>query len=195
MKQKLKITFNAPLVLGFALVCTAVTLVRQLAGREVTDRLFATYAAPWSDPMMYVRLFTHVIVHADFQHLVGNMAYILLLGPLLSDKYGWKKLLAVMLVTAAVTGLIHNLLFPNTYLMGASGIVFAFILLTAFNEVREGELPLSFILVALIYLGQQVWDGLFVRDNISNLTHILGGLIGGAAGYILNMRNGGRKIA
>ena len=136
--------------------------------------------------MTYVRLFTHVIGHVSFAHLLGNMSYILLLGPMLEEKYGWKNLLAVMLVTAAVTGLVHNLLFPRVYLLGASGIVFAFILLTSCTSVKEGEIPLTFILVAVIYLVQQIWDGITVKDDISNLSHIIGGLVGGGAGWVLN---------
>lgn len=186
MKKTIRITFNAPLVLSFALVCTAITILRLTVGNGM-DRVFATYGASWADPMTYVRLFTHVLGHADFAHLLGNMAYILLLGPMLEEKYGWKKLLAVILVTAFVTGLIHNLMFPRIVLLGASGVVFAFILLTAFAEVREGEIPLTFILVAVIYLGQQIWEGITVKDNVSNLSHIIGGLVGGGAGYVLNI--------
>lgn len=188
--QKLKITFNSPLVLGFALACAAVTLLGALTGESSTALLFSTHSAPFSDPLMYVRLFTHVLGHAGLAHLMGNMAYILLLGPALEEKYGWKNLLVVILVTALITGLIHNLLFPRTILLGASGVVFAFILLTSFTGFREGEIPLTFILVALIYLGQQVWDAVTVRDNVSNLSHILGGLIGGGAGYLLNRKRG-----
>ncbi len=188
MKKKLRITFNAPLVLCFALACSAVALAGSITGESSTAKLFSTYRAPFSDPMMYVRLFTHVLGHAGFAHLVGNMAYILLLGPALEEKYGWKSLLAVILVTAALTGLVHNLIFPRTILLGASGVVFAFIILTSFTEFREGEIPLTFILVALIYLGQQVWDGITVKDNVSNLTHIIGGLVGGAAGYLMNRK-------
>ena len=125
-------------------------------------------------------------------HLVGNMAYILLLGPALEEKYGWKNLLTVILVTAFVTGLIHNLLFPRTILLGASGVVFSFILLTSFTEFKEGEIPLTFILVAFIYLGQQVWDGITVRDNVSNLSHIIGGLVGSGAGYLMNIKQARR---
>jgi GlpG protein len=74
-------------------------------------------------------------------------------------------------------------------LLGASGVVFAFILLTSFTGFREGEIPLTFILVAVIYLGQQIWDGVTVRDNVSNLSHIIGGLVGSGAGYLLNKKN------
>ena len=187
MKNKIRITFNAPLVLSFALACTVATIIRLIVG-DATDRIFATYASSWADPMTYVRLFTHVLGHTGFAHLLGNMAYILLLGPMLEEKYGWKNLLLVILVTALVTGLFHNLLFPRTYLLGASGVVFAFILLTSFTEVKEGEIPLTFILVAVIYLGQQIWDGITVKDNVSNLSHIIGGLVGGGAGWVLNCR-------
>ena len=59
---------------------------------------------------------------------------------------------------------------------------------SSFTGFRDGEIPLTFILVAVIYLGQQIWDGLTVRDNVSNLTHIIGGLVGSGAGYLLNIR-------
>ena len=186
--QKWKVTFNSPLVLGFSLACTVVTLLGMFSGESSTALLFSTYAAPLSDPLMYLRLFTHVLGHSGFQHLVGNMAYILLLGPALEEKYGWKNLLAVILVTALITGLIHNLLFPRTILLGASGVAFAFILLTSFTEFREGEIPLTVILVAVIFLGQQIWDGVTVRDHVSNLSHVIGGLVGAGAGYLLNSR-------
>ena len=52
--------------------------------------------------------------------------------------------------------------------------------------MKEGEIPLTFILVAVIYLGQQIWDGITVKDDISNLSHIIGGLVGGGAGWVLN---------
>lgn len=188
--KKLKINMNSPLVLGFALVCSVVTLLGGLTGGASTAALFSTRGAPLSDPLMYVRLFTHILGHAGLDHLVQNMAYLLLLGPALEEKYGWKKMLAVMLVTALITGIVHNLLFPATALLGASGVVFAFILLTSFTEFRDGEIPLTFILVALIYLGQQIWDAFTVQDNVSNLSHILGGLVGGGAGYLLNRKRG-----
>ena len=191
MKKKLRITFNSPLVLCFALACSAATLLGSLTGERSTRLLFSTYHASFSDPLTYLRLLTHVLGHSGLAHLVGNLSYILLLGPALEEKYGAKNLAAVILVTALITGVIHNLLFPQTILLGASGVAFAFILLTSFTGFREGEIPLTVILVALIYLGQQIWDGITVKDNISNLSHIVGGLVGGGAGFLLN-RGGNR---
>lgn len=45
---------------------------------------------------------------------------------------------------------------------------------------------MTFILVALIYIGEQIYQGLFVQDNVANLTHILGGLVGAGLGYVMN---------
>ena len=187
-RKSVKITYNSPMVLSFALACAAATLLGALTKGGSTRLLFSTYRAPLADPLTYVRLFTHVLGHTGMAHLVGNLAYILLLGPALEEKYGWRKLLYVILITAFITGLIHDLFFPRTALLGASGVAFAFILLTSFTEFREGEIPLTVILVAVIYLGQQIWEGITVQDNISNLSHVVGGLIGAGAGYLMNRK-------
>ncbi len=188
MKKKPRITFNSPFVLLFALACTLTVLLGALTGESTTAMLFSTYRSSWADPLTWIRLFTHVLGHSGMTHLINNMAYILLLGPQLEERYGWKVLLLVILATALVTGLVHALFSPGTMLLGASGVVFAFILLTSFTEFREGEIPMTFILVALIYLGQQIWDGITVRDNVSNISHIIGGLVGSGAGYLLNVK-------
>ncbi len=188
MKSRLKVTFNSPVVLGFACICLAATIAGMITNGASTRLLFSTYRTSVFSPTGYLRLFTHVFGHSSWGHLMGNMAYILLLGPMLEEKYGSGRLSAVMAVTALVTGVINNLLFGNISLCGASGIVFAFILMTSFTSFREGEIPLTFILVAVIYLGQQIIDGITVKDNISNLSHILGGMVGAAAGYFLNKK-------
>ena len=103
-------------------------------------------------------------------------------------KYGPSKIFEVIGITALVTGLVNWFFFPNVALCGASGVVFAFILLISFANVRSGGIPVTVILVALIFLGEQVYDGIFIRDNVSNLSHVLGGFVGAVAGYNLNLR-------
>ena len=104
----------------------------------------------------------------------------------MEEKYGSANILFVILTTALVTGVINFIFFPHVQLLGASGVVFAFILLASLTSIEEGKIPLTFILVALIYIGQQVYDGIFIRDNVSNLTHILGGIVGSGLGYVMN---------
>ena len=89
----------------------------------------------------------------------------------------------VILVTAIVTGLVHFIFVPNTALLGASGVAFAFIILSSLAEFKRHEIPVTFLLVAALYLGQQI-VGLFQQDSVSQLTHILGGVVGGFFGFI-----------
>ena len=187
-KRKRTITFNAPAVLWFVILCFGAMILNALTGGLTNRLLFSTYRASLLNPLTWLRLFTHVLGHVSWQHFIGNMTYILLLGPMLEEKYGWRRLVGVMAVTAGITGVVHTVLFPGAALCGASGIVFAFILMTSFTGFREGELPVTVILTAAVFIGQQVYEGIFVRDNVSNLTHILGGAVGGVTGYMLNRR-------
>jgi len=189
MKTKgFRITFNAPVTLGVVFAALAVILLGKLTGGASTQLLFMTYRHSFLSPLTWLRLLTHVLGHSGWEHFAGNISYVLLLGPMLEEKYGSERLLEVICITAVVTGLINFLFFPHTALCGASGVVFAFILLTSFTSFRAGEIPLTFVLVAAVFIGQQVAEGLLVRDNVSNLSHIVGGLIGAAVGYTFNRR-------
>ena len=188
MKKKLRITLNSPVVLIFAFVCFAATLLGELTDGKTTHLLFMTYHSSLKSPMTYLRLFTHIFGHSGWTHFVGNASYLLLLGPMLEEKYGSRTLVEVIALTALITGMVNYLFFWNTALCGASGVVFAFILLSSFTGFKEGEIPLTFLLAALFYIGQQVLSGVFVVDNSSNLSHILGGLVGAVSGYMLNRK-------
>lgn len=188
MKRKYKITFNSPVVLGFVALCLVATFSNYMTKGMSNELVFMTYHSSLKDPLTYVRFFTHVLGHANWEHFMGNMLYLLLLGPLLEEKYGAKRILQVILVTALVTGLINYIFFWNVALCGASGVCFAFILLSSFTSFKEGEIPLTVLLVATVFLGQQVYEGLFLKDTISNMAHIFGGIVGWATGTALNKR-------
>lgn len=186
--KKLKVTFNSPVTLGFIFLCLVVLILNFVTVGLTNQMLFMTYHSSLLSPLTYVRLFTHVLGHSGWQHFIGNASYILLLGPMLEEKYGGQRLVMVILITAAMTGLVNHILFPNAALCGASGVVFAFILMTSFTGFKQGEIPLTFILVTIVFIGQQVYEGLFLQDDISNLTHIVGGIIGAIVGYGLNKK-------
>ena len=185
--KKFKITFNSPVVLGFIFISLAVLVLGFATLGKSNELLFMTYHSSLANPLTYVRFFTHVLGHSGWAHYIGNASYILLLGPMLEEKYGSGRILQIILITAAVTGIVNYVLFWNVALCGASGVVFAFILLTSFTSFKNGEIPLTFILVAIVFIGQQVYEGLFLRDNVSNLSHGLGGLVGAFSGYNLNL--------
>jgi GlpG protein len=186
--RRFRITFNSPVILSFTAICFIVTLIGVISKGRATQFLFMTYHSPLTNPLTYVRFFTHVFGHSGWQHFIGNASYILLLGPMLEEKYGSKLLVITILISALITGLVNYIFFPNVALYGASGVVFAFIMLASFTGFRSGEIPVTFILVAVIYIGQQIYEGLTVTDDISNMAHIIGGFVGSIIGYNLNKR-------
>ena len=113
----MKIRYNSPVVLTYAilaLVCLAL---------PVSSFLGISLASPsrpaFSDPVFYARLFTYVLAHAGWTHFKGNLIMILLLGPLLEEKYGSWLLFEMMVITAAATALISAMVF-HTSLVGAA---------------------------------------------------------------------------
>ena len=148
-----------------------------------------TYHSSLMKPMTYIRFVTHVFGHEGWTHFIGNASYLLLLGPMLEEKHGSKELIEVIGITALVTGVVNYIFFVNIGLCGASGVVFAFIVLASFTGFREGEIPLTFLLVAAIFIGQQIYEGISMQDNISNMAHIMGGVIGAIMGYSLNRKS------
>lgn len=187
-KRNMRITFNAPVILGFVAISFGAIILNNITGGASNQLLFMTYHSPLTSPLTYVRFFTHVLGHSGWEHFMGNAMYLLLLGPLLEEKYGSLKVLNIMVITALVTGLINYIFFWNIALCGASSVVFAFILLSSFTSVKEGEIPVTFVLVAVIFLGQQIYDGIFVEDNISNMAHIIGGIVGAIFGFAFAKR-------
>lgn len=188
MKKGRSITYNSPVVLTFVILSFAVMVANYMTAGLSNKLLFMTYHSSLASPLTYVRMFTHVLGHAGWSHYIGNMMYLLLLGPMLEEKYGSRAIIEVILVTGLVTGVVTWVLFPGIALCGASGVVFAFIMMTSFTSFKEGEIPLTVILVAIIFIGQQVYEGLLVQDDISNMGHILGGIVGAIAGYTLNKK-------
>lgn len=170
-------------------MCFIATLLGVISNGKITQSVFMTYHTSLTSPMTYVRFVTHIFGHSGWSHFIGNASYLLLLGSMLEEKHGSKELIEVIGITAVITGIVNYIFFWNVGLCGASGVVFAFIILASFTGFREGEIPLTFVLVAVIFIGQQVYEGVAVQNDISNMAHIVGGIVGAVIGYLLNKKS------
>lgn len=190
MKIKLnKIKFNSPIILTFTLLSFIVLIISQLTGGEFVIKYFSNYKSSLTSPLTYFRTVSHVLGHANFQHWFYNISLLLVIGSMLEEKYGSFIIAEAILITALVTG-IFNMLFSSTALLGASGVVFMMIVLSSISGIKDdGEVPLSFILVLIMYIGREVYNGIVNEDNISQLTHIIGGLSGAVLGFVYNIKN------
>jgi membrane associated rhomboid family serine protease len=192
----MKLKYNSPVVLTFFLICVGILAVDQTIVRGIAAKAFAVLprgAFSWTNPLCYWTLLSYIAGHAGWEHLVGNMMIILIIGPMLEEFYGSGELLFMMVITALAGGIV-NALFFSTGLMGASGVVFMMILLASFTNFRKGEIPVTFILVLLLYVGTEVVNA-FGNDNVSQFTHILGGLCGSVFGFVQNASRAPKPMA
>jgi len=181
----MRIKYNAPTVLTFTLLCAFVLLLSQTLIPNLCENWFSvpgrgSFRA--GSLRNWVTIFTHIIGHGNWSHLINNFTLILLIGPMLEENYGSGELLIMIVITAFVTGTMNILLFRSS-LMGASGVVFMMILLSSFTNFSRGEIPLTFILVLVLYMGVQLVNSLSA-DNISQFAHIIGGLCGSFFGFL-----------
>lgn len=134
-----------------------------------------------SNPVWYISTLTYIFGHADFEHVIGNLSIILLLGPLVELKFGWQKFSLMVVSTAILTAILHTLLWDNG-LIGASGIAFMLIVVTSLLNTRGKDIPITFILVVLLFLGQEIYSS-FKNDQISHFAHLFGGAMGAFWGF------------
>ena len=181
-KRVVKIQYNSPVVLSFAFISLAALILGRLTGGWTTVKLFSVYRSSPSDLLTYPRFVLHVLGHSSYSHYIGNMMMILVVGPPLEEKYGSRPLFWAIFLTAFVSGMVHWLFFPGMALLGASGIVFMMIVMSSLAGMKNGCIPITLILVLVLYIGGEIVDGVMLKDNISQLSHIVGGICGAFLG-------------
>lgn len=182
MKRFFRLQYNAPVTLTFALISLGALLLGKVTDGWTTTYLFSVWHSSLADILTYPRFILHVLGHTDYSHYIANMMMILVVGPGLEEKYGSRNMISAIIITALVSGLVHWFLFPGTILLGASGIVFMMIVMASLAGMRDGRIPITLILVLILYLGNEFVDGLTLKDNVSQLTHIIGGVCGAVLG-------------
>ncbi len=172
----MKITFDSKVTLIFS----AIAVMAYFIARSFPDPLAQFFILngdfQQNNVVWYASTFGYIFGHADTGHLLGNLAMFLLLAPIIENKYGSKQFLLMLLVTAIITAIIHTFFWDNG-LLGMSGIVFMLIILSTLVHSKSNEIPLTFLLVLVLYLGQEILAS-FKADNISHFAHLAGGASG-----------------
>lgn len=174
-----KLHYNSPVILTYGAICVVMLLLNYITGGWMNRYLLASYGHPsLLDPLTYLRAIMHIFGHADWSHLFNNMILLLLVGPAVEERYGSWNVAVMILCNAVITAVINGLLF-STGIIGASGVVFMLIILSAFTNMQKGRVPITLILVSLMYLGREIATALTSpNDNISQMGHIVGGVVG-----------------
>lgn len=177
--------YNSVVILSFFFICLGVMILHAFTKGASTRKFFSTSSnASLLNPLTYVRMFTYVLGHHDWDHFMHNILYILLIGPMVEEKYGSYNLIIMFAITALVGGIWNKLFEKNTRTMGASGIVFMLIVLSSFVNIESGKIPITLVLILLFYVVDEIvkW-GSKKDDGISHIGHILGGVCGLIFGF------------
>ena len=124
------------------------------------------------------------------------MTHLLLVGPSVEHAFGSQNVSIIMLVVAVVSAFAHILLGNNySHQLGASGVVFACILLNSLVGASHGKIPMAFVLVAILYLGEELalFFNFWNPDGISHHAHLTGGIVGAVAGFYIHRKQSSNK--
>jgi GlpG protein len=123
------------------------------------------------------------------------MVHLLLVGPAVEHGFGSRNLFMIIMIVAISSAFVHLAIGKAyTYQLGASGVVFACILLSSLVTAASGTIPLSFVMVATWWMGGEFWNFFFAGDAVSHHAHISGGIVGTLAGYYIHRQKAEAKL-
>lgn len=181
----MRLRFNAPVTFSFALAATLVLAIDRFAAAGFISAFFTAPGANFdpSSVAHYLGVLTFTLGHQDWSHLWNNFLVIILLGPILEEKYEPKAFGIMVAVTTLVAGT-FNILLKQPPLVGSSALAFMMIMLVSFARSRPGEVPVSFLLVFILYLLSELTRLSTGDGQISTSAHIVGGLCGVLFGFM-----------
>lgn len=179
-------SYNSVVILSFFFISLLVLILNRITHGKSNRKLFSSERGHLLNPFTYIRLVTHIFGHDSWEHFMSNFMYILLIGPMIEEKYGSINLIKMIAVTAVVTGLINMIFSKNKRILGSSGIAFMLIILSSFVNMKAGKIPVTLVLIILCYIMTEVKAGLFnKKDNVSHISHLIGAVCGGIYGFYI----------
>lgn len=178
------LSYNSVIILSFFFISLFALILNYLTKGKSNILLFSSYRSSIFNPLTYLRLITHIFGHASWNHFMNNFLYILLIGPMIEEKYGSINLIIMILLTAVITGIL-NALFSKKRILGASGIVFMLIILSSFVNITTGKIPVTLILICIFYVVNEIISGIFKKDDISHIGHLIGAVCGFVFGFYI----------
>lgn len=180
-----KLDYNAPVILTYFFICLVILIIDKLSHGKFSETFFTTYKNDsLLNPLTYFKLISHSLGHADWDHLYSNFIKILLIGPLIEEKYGSINLLIAMVLTSLTIGIVNKLLGKGG-ILGASGIAYMLIILSSLANMENGKIPITLTLIILFFVVDEVIKLLRrKKDGISHLGHVTGAICGIVLGIL-----------
>ena len=141
----------------------------------------------------YRRLISYMFIHADFEHLVGNMVALFLFGKLVEQRLGSLRMAIIYFGSGVGAGFlsmeIAHKLHPESprFAAGASGAVFGIMCAAVFLRImgrKNAERKDMVIAIALV-IGYALYSA---GGNVDIYGHIGGAIVGGILAFALNVK-------
>ncbi len=182
--NSIKFDYNSIVIISYLLISLGAWLLNIITRGLSNKLLFTSYRSSPLNPLTYLRMFTHSIGHKDLDHLISNFLYILLVGPMIEEKYGSINLLVMLLITSLVIAL-FNIIFNDYIITGASGNVYMLIVLSSFSNISEGKIPITVILICIFYVISEIKKSLLEGNKkIYHDGHLIGAICGLLFGFL-----------
>ncbi|MBQ6324052.1 MAG: rhomboid family intramembrane serine protease [Bacilli bacterium] len=182
--NNIQFDYNSTVIISYLLISLGAWFLNIITRGLSNKLLFTSYRSSPFNPLTYIRMFTHSIGHKDLDHLISNFLYILLIGPMIEEKYGSINLLVMLLITSFIIAL-YNIIFDDYIITGASGNVYMLIVLSSFSNISEGKIPITVLLICTFYVITEIKKKILEGNKkIYHDGHLIGAICGLAFGFL-----------
>ncbi len=184
LHKKFSYSFNYATLIIVAVNVAAFILTG--SGRNANFQyLFGLQPVLFTRAHYYWQLLTYMFMHGSWSHLLGNMIGLLFFGVYIERQLGSKEFLLFYLLCGILCGAASLAIylaagFYGVLLVGASGAVYAVLLLFAVIFPRAtvfimGIVPAPAPLLVAIYAGIAVFEQVFgMNQGVAHMTHLSG---------------------
>lgn len=195
-RKKLKIKVNAPVTIAMTMLCLLFVVITQQVLKHFSINLVektfsavgnAKSAVPFNfkNPVHYLRILLHVFGHSNWIHFSCNFSLILILGPILEERYGSPAIIIMSSVAIIVSGLLNACFFTSA-IMGADSIVFMMILLSSYAALTKGEIQIPVVMLFILFICMEFFMEISggIKD-IAKISQLAGGICGSMFGFLV----------
>ncbi len=199
-----KFNYDSPIVLTFVLLSVLIlTLDTTVFKGELIKNIFTCHGRAldgsfnfdFKNGFEYLKLFAHVFGNSNWEVLLINSVFMLLIGPRLEEKYKSTIIFLIILITAFVSGILA-VVFCKGDFTGSSCIVFTFILLASITAFSKKTIDFSWIIAFILYTAYCMVTSInieskksfvdFLLNNIHTFTDLAAGCAGAFLGYLVS---------
>ena len=196
-KNSLKFIFDSPVVLVFSVVSTVINITDLILKLNLSEKIFecpgakSVPAFDFKSALSYVKLVIYPFGGENSTSFFLNIGFILLLGPVLEERYGSIMLALMIFITSLVGGVLTACV--STFgISGCGGIVFMMIILSVLSVFVKRQLPVSWIFIFALYLAFSLFSGKkisgfmpFMQNNVPVFIQLASGICGSLFGFFV----------